>query len=49
MKKYDGIIKLRHILLTDSDRAKTFTKKVLLQYFSEDEIANFSELGVHNF
>ena len=28
-KKFDEIIKLRHILLTDSDKAKTFTKKVL--------------------
>ena len=49
-KKYDEIIKLRHILLTDhSDIAKNYTKKVLMKYFTDEEISNFSELGIHNF
>lgn len=38
MKQFDQILKLRHVLFTDKDRAKTYTKKVLAAYFSPEEI-----------
>lgn len=49
LKRYDPILKLHHILLTDKDRAKTYTHQILSQFFSESEIASFSDLGVLNF
>ena len=49
LKQFDPIIKLRHILLNDKDRAKMYTKQVLEQYFSAKEIEGFSELGIMNF
>ena len=49
LKKYDPLFKLRHILLTDSELARNYTYEVLQQYFSDEEISTFSDLGVLNF
>ena len=49
MKKYDSLFKLRHILLTDDEMARNYTHEVLQQYFSDQEIATFTEIGVLNF
>lgn len=49
MKRYDPLLKLHHILLTDKDKAKTYTLQILQQYFTEKEIASFTELGILNF
>ena len=48
-KEFDPIIKLKHILLSDADTGRTYTMQVLAQFFSENEIATFSELGISNF
>lgn len=49
LKRYDPILKLHHILLTDKDRAKIYTLQILAQYFTDKEIASFTDLGILNF
>ena len=49
LKQFDAILKLRHVLLNDRDKAKTYTKQVLASYFSPEEMQQFSELGILNF
>ena len=49
LKQFDPVIKLKHILLTDTDKVKTYTRQVLEMFFTKDEVDGFTELGILNF
>jgi len=49
LKRFNPIIQLRHILLTDTDGDQSYTRQMLHQFFTDEEIEEFSDQGIKNF